>query len=212
MTTYSMQEVIAWLQDLQDDGYETITFEEVARILLDQRGSDERDEAERGCETGREITRPMREPPTAMYLVYICENCARPRREPLNGKANSDLPWTKIEYCQHCCARHVFLRDGLYPINPPGTTAQPSPVFVYLFRAQNGLYKIGISSDPAKRLASLAIGPVAIELVLSHPFENAKTVERDLHNHFSDKRIRGEWFALQPADVTYIQLRLGGGE
>lgn len=142
-----------------------------------------------------------------MYSVYICENCGSPLKEPIYEEEHRDLPWTKIEHCWRCCVRRVFLRDGCYPIQPIHVTEtdQPPPVFVYLFRAQNGLYKIGISNNPAKRLASLATGPVAIELAWSRRFENAKSAERDLHIRFSDKRVRGEWFALEPADVTYIQ-------
>ena len=144
------------------------------------------------------------------YSVYVCEMCGTPRREPVNER-HPDLPWTKIEHCACCLDQTTFFRDGLYPTGPD-IISQTPPMLVYLFRAENALYKIGISSNPVGRLATMTTGPIAIELAWCHQFENAKSIERALHKRFADKRVRGEWFALEPADVTYIQALDRGGE
>jgi len=69
----------------------------------------------------------------------------------------------------------------------------------------NGLYKIGISFDPMARQRSLATGPVSVELLWARPMENVEQVEKEIHRRFQAKRVKGEWFELNEADVEYIR-------
>lgn len=63
-----------------------------------------------------------------------------------------------------------------------------------------GQHKIGLSMCPRVRAYNLTGSDGA--LVHSFPSDDARLVERTLHHHYRDKRIRGEWFALTDADVA----------
>lgn len=75
---------------------------------------------------------------------------------------------------------------------------------IYVFE-QCGFYKIGYSYNPHKRLENIkCASPNETRLVLSFPIHNVKIVEKELHNRFKDKRIRGEWFELSDGDLQDI--------
>lgn len=79
--------------------------------------------------------------------------------------------------------------------------------FVYLIhdRTANS-YKIGLSKNPKSRLSSMQTGTTN-ELVLLHTIETTdmEALERELHQRFTAKALRGEWFALDTEDVEYIR-------
>jgi hypothetical protein len=85
--------------------------------------------------------------------------------------------------------------------------------YLYLIESQQ-FYKIGIANDVQSRLAQLSTGnPFELKLLASYSFENAEVVERSIHQRFSNKRVRGEWFELGDEDVNefhQICLLLGG--
>ena len=70
----------------------------------------------------------------------------------------------------------------------------------------NGLYKIGITTrSVTKRIKNLQTGnPYVISLVFYKVCSNYDKMERYFHNLFSDKRLVGEWFALDKKDVEHI--------
>ena len=80
--------------------------------------------------------------------------------------------------------------------------------FVYLmYDTSNGYYKIGISNKPYYREKTLQSEKPTIELIASKQFpvrKIAESIEKSLHNVFSDKRLRGEWFELNKKDVEHI--------
>jgi len=82
---------------------------------------------------------------------------------------------------------------------------------VYVVRGGD-LYKIGATGgESAKRLKALTTGsPVA--LVIAHEIATSAYVllERALHCHFSEKRIKGEWFDLTLRDIDFIQRLTAG--
>lgn len=80
--------------------------------------------------------------------------------------------------------------------------------FVYLMQAGDE-YKIGWSAVPEKRAASLRQrkGQKA-KLLCTIRSEYAVSLENALHQRFADKRLDGEWFKLDKADVQSI-LELG---
>jgi hypothetical protein len=79
--------------------------------------------------------------------------------------------------------------------------------YLYLIK-QEGYFKIGISKTPARRLAVLqASTPFDVEIVLLIPIKiNAVVVEKQLHDYFSGKHIRGEWYALTDVDCEFIKM------
>jgi hypothetical protein len=65
------------------------------------------------------------------------------------------------------------------------------------------LYKIGRSINPVHREKTLLSQAPMIELLLY--FEANNSTEDMLHEHFKDKRRRGEWFKLVQSDVELIK-------
>lgn len=79
---------------------------------------------------------------------------------------------------------------------------------VYLMKnLKNGNVKIGISENPRYREKTLNSEEPDIELLTSKLFnsrEDALKIEKMLHLQFSEYRVRGEWFSLDPEDVLLI--------
>ena len=75
---------------------------------------------------------------------------------------------------------------------------------VYLmFDKNTGYYKIGRSKNPKHREMTLQSEKPTIEMLFY--FEAKNKDEKELHNLFSEKRIRGEWFDLSGTDINTIQ-------
>lgn len=80
---------------------------------------------------------------------------------------------------------------------------QFSKVYTYLMKdKRNNTYKIGKSNNPVYREKTLQSEAPQIDL-LAYCEENIIS-EKILHELFKDKRIRGEWFALDANDANRI--------
>ena len=79
------------------------------------------------------------------------------------------------------------------PVNTSG--------YVYLIKA-SGKYKIGISTNPDKRIESLqTANPSPISVVHIQYSHEYKRLEAELHEKYGEYRMQGEWFDL-PADLV----------
>lgn len=80
---------------------------------------------------------------------------------------------------------------------------------VYVFRADNGLFKIGRASDVVVRLSALDnASPIPIRFYHLILTNNAYELETVLHELFAPDWVRGEWFGLsleQAATLGAIQ-------
>jgi len=76
--------------------------------------------------------------------------------------------------------------------------------YVYLMRVGE-YHKIGSSADPYTRLAHLASGPLAPEVVHRIASRDRFKVENALQRRFAASRVRGEWFRLNDAEVAMIR-------
>ena len=140
------------------------------------------------------------------YLVtYLCSQCGWRRRRLCETVTPETPIWAYLDYCNECGDRRTFLRDCVYSETPEVSLPPIPPTQLYLMRSGNGLHKIGISIDPVVRCKSLQTGPVTVELLWAHPMENAKQVEKEMHQRFQAKRVNGEWFELGDEDVKYIK-------
>ncbi len=82
-------------------------------------------------------------------------------------------------------------------------------VYVIGDPTSNGPVKIGVTTDPPARLAAIrsgrgAIVPnnvrlAALQILAQHPGD--RLLERDLHRHYANRRLVGEWFDLHPASA-----------
>ncbi len=80
--------------------------------------------------------------------------------------------------------------------------------YVYLMHdTSNDFYKIGISNNPSYREKTLQSEKPTIENLIAKKYpirKIAESFEKSLHQTYSDKRIRGEWFKLDEIDVKHI--------
>lgn len=80
---------------------------------------------------------------------------------------------------------------------------------VYVLEADGvpGVFKIGWSLDPERRLEMLRVGsPAPLKVRLRGPGE--QMLERVLHLKYAAKRLHGEWFRLDEDDVREIEKLL----
>nr|WP_294921968.1 GIY-YIG nuclease family protein [uncultured Flavobacterium sp.] len=79
---------------------------------------------------------------------------------------------------------------------------------VYLMHdTSNNYYKIGISNKPEYREKTLQSEKPTIEIIISKKFpirKIAESIEKALHDTYSEKRLRGEWFELDLKDIEHI--------
>jgi Cdc6-like AAA superfamily ATPase len=94
---------------------------------------------------------------------------------------------------------------NMYPSNEQYTTLMDAPKKSYIktyimIDEINGFYKIGKSNNPLYRESTLQSEKPSVKLL--HVFD--KDIEYVLHQMFSIKRIRGEWFSLTQEDLDII--------
>jgi hypothetical protein len=103
------------------------------------------------------------------------------------------------------------LRDMVNVANPNALQLAQStvlsPGWVYLIQEKSeGHYKIGKTKKPEARMRVFGIKlPFKVNIICKIRAANYHQLEKDLHTMFSDKRINGEWFVLDTADVAFIQ-------
>lgn len=77
--------------------------------------------------------------------------------------------------------------------------------YVYLIKSNVGHYKIGLTVQPVTRLARLDVTlPFDIEVLHLIHTDDLRRAEKQLHQTYAVKRVRGEWFALSESDVMAI--------
>ena len=75
--------------------------------------------------------------------------------------------------------------------------------YVYVISMMD-FYKIGCSKDIYKRLAQLDVGPHPCRIEYYIPTEDMYGLERELHERFSEKKFRNEWFRLNDKELRFI--------
>lgn len=77
---------------------------------------------------------------------------------------------------------------------------------VYIIRSGHR-YKIGYTTGPVKqRVSGVQVGsPMKVVLVCAIPVREPKKVESDIHQVFSSRRTRGEWYALTQQDIKNLK-------
>jgi len=66
-----------------------------------------------------------------------------------------------------------------------------------------GFYKIGKSKNPCFREKTLQSEKPTIEMILIIN----QDIEKELHQKYSDKRVRGEWFQLDDQVIEYLRKK-----
>lgn len=81
-----------------------------------------------------------------------------------------------------------------------GNNIEINKIYTYVMSDNSGLYKIGRSSDPKDRLKQLSIGNPSLFLC----FYIEGNHEKELHDKFSNKHVKGEWYHLNKSDLKWI--------
>lgn len=83
---------------------------------------------------------------------------------------------------------------------------EPKPGYIYLIQSPTGHYKIGRTKDLHNRLKTFGVQlPFEVEFICVIETDDMYGLERRLHEHFAAKRVNGEWFALDTADVEFLK-------
>lgn len=77
----------------------------------------------------------------------------------------------------------------------------------YIYVIKSGLYyKIGKTMNIKQRMKAIQYAnPIKIELKIIQAISHCATRERDIHDRFDSKRVRGEWFRLTKKDIKDLQ-------
>jgi hypothetical protein len=83
---------------------------------------------------------------------------------------------------------------------------------VYLIQADNGLTKIGCTKNIINRFSVLKTSsPCDLKIIGFVNSTSQYDLEREIHNYFSDRRVKGEWFDLSEAELMALDERFGLG-
>ena len=95
--------------------------------------------------------------------------------------------------------------DELKGLPIVGRSRNPTVGYVYLVWSMYG-YKIGKAVNVPKRTKLFEVKlPFPIRVEHYAMFSDYTQAERSLHLHFHEKRLEGEWFALNAEDISFIK-------
>lgn len=95
-----------------------------------------------------------------------------------------------------------LLEKGIVPrqLRPRPKISKES--FVYFFQRSDKAIKIGTSTSPTQRLATLQTASGPLEVLAMIPGD--RNAERRLHRKFAEWRIHGEWFEPSEELLEFI--------
>jgi hypothetical protein len=106
-----------------------------------------------------------------------------------------------LHRCWHMMRRWWSRRRLPRPLSSAGRAG-----YVYIIRARDdGLYKIGLTVDPAQRLATFQTARPDLQYEHLIRCRDRYDAERRLHERYARKRRAGEWFALDQGDIETLK-------
>lgn len=77
--------------------------------------------------------------------------------------------------------------------------------YIYAIGHPHGYVKIGRSKDPQHRLKNHQTStPYELWIIVQIPVTDGEKIERELHEEFSNRHVRGEWFELLDEDYDLL--------
>lgn len=126
--------------------------------------------------------------------------------QTITGIHNSEFV-DVIHDIDQLCEKLQQYKSEMQVIYNGGTPQKRSMLATYiyiLFDSKAGCYKIGRSIKPEFRERTLMSERSTFKMIWVSPLTNLR-VEKEIHNHFASKRIRGEWFNLDASDIETIK-------
>jgi hypothetical protein len=150
------------------------------------------------------------------WFNFAPEVADRYMLEGICAEAFDDLDWrrnrkrTKVAPLRDLRDVQIAAKDQLPPADLSGLpyvrpSTNPTVGHVYLFCSQHG-YKIGKAINVKSRTKLFEVKlPFVIEVVHAARFDDYSRAEKALHLHFHEKRLEGEWFDLNEADIEFVK-------
>lgn len=107
-----------------------------------------------------------------------------------------------LQKCKWFKVNREFIDSALKEGNKRKESIQVYTKIYLMVDKANYYTKIGRSKDPIFREKTLQSEKPTIELF--REYKGYVEDEKKLHNHFQNKRVRGEWFDLSKEDFNYI--------
>lgn len=101
-------------------------------------------------------------------------------------------------------------KENFEPVPHPRGRFVPGRGYVYFIRVGSYI-KIGFSTRPLDRIRSLQTSHYE-DLKIVGTLEASRDFEGELHAHFADLRVRGEWFHAVDPLLTYIEEKTREGQ
>jgi len=90
----------------------------------------------------------------------------------------------------------------------PHRGIKEKPGWIYVLKADNGMCKIGQTTNLNKRIKQLGIQlPYELEVACTVWTDHVVIAEQILHKHYKEKRAKGEWFALTEENIAEIRAK-----
>jgi hypothetical protein len=97
--------------------------------------------------------------------------------------------------------------EDLYHAHKAATEQAERKQYVYLLWTSAGIYKIGYTENPQRRLAEFKAMPFQCKWECLIESDNGRALEAELHKRFKSKVLppKREWFSLSLEDVDYVK-------
>ena len=130
----------------------------------------------------------------------------------LRGAVRFYSQYTDEEIDEYNKQKFIKYEEELHSHSPQPSQPKkrtPKPGYVYFLQGENGLIKIGYSQDYKERYKALKkMSPVDIKLLFVVKTDDMVGLERNLHNRFQEKRVKGEWFQLSMQEIQNAKAML----
>ena len=120
-------------------------------------------------------------------INYVLKKCGR-------GLKRYDI-WAHRDIIDKCLENACFV---------PRKTLDDGMLYFIQEVEKFNRFKIGYTTNIAKRLEALQIGNPDTLVVYKKIKNVSRTIEKQVHECFAKHHIRGEWFAITPEDIEHI--------
>lgn len=117
---------------------------------------------------------------------------------------DTEFPFAPLGLYFMC--RHVLEDDTEEKPKENKISINPKSYLYVVGNRGKGIYKIGISKDPEKRVKTISTYcPFKIDIINKWRVKDNRQIEKELHEKYSKTQTNREWFALSSIDISDIR-------